>query len=270
MSFLCFFSSNTILAQVTIAPTNLFIADNARFGTYMVINGSSQAQEISVDFLFAYSVTDEQGVRKLVSEDEEITQQHSIAEYIRAFPRSFTLSPGQRQVVRLRLTTPANLPDGTYWARIKTSASPETPPLELQNNDAVAARVGITIEQVTGVFYKKGNVTTGIEIEGIRPIYNETNNTLDVFTDLTRTGNSPFLGSITTSIFDSNGNEVRRGFISTSIYFDNIHKHEFEISDLAPGTYTITVKFESSRSDISSKDIIPMETVTESTTYVIR
>lgn len=56
-------------AQVTIAPTNMFIDGNARFGTYMVINNSNETQEISIDFLFAYSQTDEQGNRSIIQDD---------------------------------------------------------------------------------------------------------------------------------------------------------------------------------------------------------
>lgn len=264
-------SSITIAnAQVTIAPTNLFIEENARFGTYMVINNSNDTQEISIDFTFAYSQSDEQGYRTIVQNEDEIKEAHSIADYVRAFPRNFTLAPGQRQVIRLRLTPPNDLEDGTYWARIKTASTPETPPIELQSNDAVAARVGIRVEQVTGLFYKKGSVSTGIEIEEIRSEYDSESENLIVLIDHQRTGNSPFLGSIITSIIDSNGQEVRRGFLSTSLYFDGIFRQEFEIGDLPNGEYLIRATFESNRSDIPESDLVQMQSVTETTTFTKR
>ncbi len=264
-------SSITIAnAQVTIAPTNLFIEENARFGTYMVINNSNDTQEISIDFTFAYSQSDEQGYRTIVQNEDEIKEAHSIADYVRAFPRNFTLAPGQRQVIRLRLTPPNDLEDGTYWARIKTASTPETPPIELQSNDAVAARVGIRVEQVTGLFYKKGSVSTGIEIEEIRTEYDSESENLIVLIDHQRTGNSPFLGSIITSIIDSNGQEVRRGFLSTSLYFDGIFRQEFEIGDLPNGEYLIRATFESNRSDIPESDLVQMQSVTETTTFTKR
>jgi hypothetical protein len=259
-----------VLGQVTIAPTNLFIDSNARFGTYMVINGSNQSQEISVDFLFGYISSNDDGNRVFITDDNERESQYSVAEYIRAFPRNFTLAPGQRQVVRLRLNAPNDIADGTYWARIKTSSSPETPPIELQSNEAVSARVGIKVEQVTGLFYKKGSVNTGIVINDINSQFNEDNDLLILTTDLQRTGNSPFLGSVTTTITDSNGQEVKRSFLSTSVYFDDLYSQEFQISDLAPGTYTVNVTFETSRNDIAPQDMIQMEPVSDTTTFTIR
>jgi P pilus assembly chaperone PapD len=257
-------------AQVTIAPTNLFVAENARFGTYMVINNSNETQEISIDFAFAYTESDEQGYRTIVQDDQQMREKHSIAEYIRAFPRNFTLAPGQRQVIRLRLNPPNELEDGTYWARIKTASTPETPPIELQTENTVAARVGIRVEQVTGIFYKKGDVATGIDIEEIRTEYDSESGKLIVLIDHLRTGNSPFLGSITTSIIDSNGQEVRRGFLSTSLYFDGIFRQEFEIDDIPNGEYLIRTTFESRRSDIPDSDLVQMPNVTETTTFIKR
>ncbi len=265
---LCLLTSN-LIAQVTIAPTNLFIDSGSKFGTYMVINGSNDTQEISIDFFFGYSSTDDDGKRSIVTDDSVAKARYSIADKIKAFPQNFTLSPGQRQVVRLRINAQNDIPDGTYWARIRTTSTPETPPLELQSNDAVTARVGIKIEQVTGLFYKKGTVTTGIDISGIRTKVNE-NGQLVILTDVKRTGNTPFLGSITTSLLDESGAVVKQGLVSTSIYFDSTHKEELTISDLPEGNYTIKVQFESQRGDLSSKDLAQMETVTKTIPYSIR
>ncbi|XWN38641.1 MAG: hypothetical protein ROO71_06755 [Balneola sp.] len=260
-------STFNAFGQVTIAPTNLFIDDNSKFGTYMVINGSNETQEISIDFIFSYANLDENGNRTLVYDDAEMEEQFSIVEYVRAFPKNFTLAPNQRQIVRLRISAPNNMPDGTYWSRIKTSSTPEAPPLELQTDQAVTAQVGIIVEQVTGLFYKNGNVNTGIEINTIRT--ERESSVLNVYTDFLKTGNSPFLGSITTTLLDNSGRELKTGFISTSVYTDGTHKQELDISDLGAGSYSIKVTFETRRSDISERDIVGMEPVTQTTSFEI-
>ncbi|MDR9417519.1 hypothetical protein [Gracilimonas sp.] len=179
--------------------------------------------------------------------------------------------PGKRQVVRLRVNPSQELQDGTYWARIKTTSTPESPPVEVGSDDNVTARVGINIEQVTGLFYKKGDVTTGIEVDEIQNTIIEENGQkrLVILADYQRTGNSPFLGSITTTLQEQGGETIEERFRSTSLYFDGTQREEFDITDLESGQYTVSINFRSQRSDISSDDLIQMEPVTATTTVII-
>ncbi|MDR9416426.1 MAG: hypothetical protein RI564_09085 [Gracilimonas sp.] len=261
---------SSLQAQVTIAPTNLFLDNQSRFGTYMVINGSNTPQEISIDFFFGYAITDENGQRKNITEDEDFKELYSVADQVRAFPRNFILQPGQRQIVRLRLTPQNDLEDGTYWSRIKTTSTPESPPVEIESDENVTARVGITIEQVTGLFYKKGEVSTGIEVDDIQAsIPADNNDQLVVLMNYRRTGNSPFLGSITTTLKNNNGETISEAFRSTTLYFDGTQKEVLDISELPSGDYTLQVRFESRRSDISANDLVQMEPETATTTVTI-
>ena len=97
--------------------------------------------------------------------------------------------------------------------------------------------------------------------------YDSEKGTLTLLTDIKRTGNSPFLGSITATMKNPSGEEVRRAFSSTSIYFDGIYKNIFDIKDLPNDTYSINITFESQRSDVSSTDLVQMKTVSNTTTY---
>lgn len=259
----------SVFCQVTIAPTNLFVEENSRFGTYMVINNSNENQEISVDFVFSYSALNENGQRRIVEDDSVRAQTHSIAQHVRAFPQNFVLTPGQRQIVRLRIAAPNDLEDGTYWARIKTSATPEAPPVELEQTETVTASLGLIVEQVTGLYYKVGSVTTGIDIQSITPKPGE-DGTLEIYTDYERTGNSPFLGSIVTSLIDSSGEIVQQGRSSTTLYFGGTHQQTLNIMDLEPGDYTVRVEFMTQRNDVSPEDLVQMQPTSQSTSYTIR
>lgn len=259
----------SVFSQVTIAPTNLFVEENSRFGTYMVINNSNENQEISVDFVFSYSALNENGQRRIVEDDSVSAQAHSIAQYVRAFPQNFVLTPGQRQIVRLRITAPNDLEDGTYWARIKTSATPEAPPVELEQTETVTASLGLIVEQVTGLYYKVGSVTTGINIQSITPKPGE-DGVLEILTEYERTGNSPFLGSIITSLVNSSGEVVQQGRSSTTLYFGGTHRQELNTMDLEPGDYTIQVEFVTQRNDVSPEDLVQMQPTSQSTSYTIR
>ncbi len=266
--FICLFANDIAFAQVTIAPTNLFIDEQSRFGTYMLINGSNDPQEINVEFVFGYSVTDKNGNRSTVYDDPELAEKHSVSEWLRAFPQNFILQPGQRQVVRMLIRAPQDLEDGTYWARIKTSAVPQTPPVELQSNDAVTAQVNFKIEQITGLFFKKGEVTTGIEVEQIRT--NEEDDFLTVLTDYRRTGNSPFLGSVYAELVNSRNQVVSNTFLSTTLYFDGTVRNDIDLSSVEPGDYNVRVRFVSERSDVSPQDLVQMSPVVSTQSVTIR
>ncbi len=254
-------------AQVTIAPTALFIDEQSRFGTFLVLNGSDEAQEVSLTFEFGYPDTDLEGNSFMNYDDEEAKERYSMAEWVRGFPRNFSLQPGERQTVRLTVRPPGNIPDGTYWTRIKTTSNPAVPDIDDEVAEGVQAQITFRFEQVTAGFYKHGNVTTGV-------VFNDMSAEVDegvgrVLAKVERTGNSPFLGSMYLTVRDSNNNIVYERRSSTTVYIDATRRMEFDTSDLSPGTYTAEIRFESSRPDISVNDLVRADMVSQSTSFSI-
>lgn len=254
-------------AQITISPTNLFIDDQSRFGSYLVINGSEQAQEISVDFAFGYTKSDSAGNRTFVYDDSTAQSRQSAAEWVRAFPRNFTLQPGQRQTIRLRVSPPDTLDDGVYWAKIKTIASPQSAPIDEQPTDGVSARVGFRLEQVTGLYYKEGAVTTGIIVKNIEP--EKQGKKLTLTANIDRTGNAPFLGTIQTNLYNQNNKIVRSSKLATTIYWGGTIKQQVDITDLPSGTYRAEMLFKTERSDIAQNELVQMPSVSKSTNLTL-
>jgi|AntRauTorckE6833_2_1112554.scaffolds.fasta_scaffold08125_2 P pilus assembly chaperone PapD len=265
--FLSIIAFCEVSAQITIAPTNLFIDSGNRFGSYLVINNSNEPYEVSIDFIFGYSDSDEEGNRFMTYEDSVTAEKYSIVDWVRAFPQNLTLSPGQRQVIRLRINAPSNIEQGTYWARIVTSATPQSQPIEIQNENVVSANIEMRINQITGIFYKNGNVNTNITIDNISTQVD--GDELAVVHDLSKGGNSPFFGSINVKILDSTNNQVKEFMDYTVIYFDTKLKSTFDISDLPSGRYNIEISIASKRQDIANDDLIQMEPVTATTTVII-
>lgn len=93
---------------------------------------------------------------------------------------------------------------------------------------------------------------------------------MEVLVDYSRSGNSPFLGSVTLTLIDKNGIEVRRSYISTSFYFDGVYKQIFDVSDLDPGDYLVNVLIESRRPDLAESDLVQMQDVTLTESISIR
>ncbi|MEX2351234.1 MAG: hypothetical protein WD529_02255 [Balneolaceae bacterium] len=259
-------SAGTALAQVTISPTAVFLEKSSGVGSFYVSNPANEPVEVRLSFEFAYPQTDENGNVTLNYDDGEAEERYSLQEWLRAFPTTFVLQPGQRQTVRLVGRPPGNLEDGIYWTRMRVSSNMVTPPIG-EETEGVTARVAFQVDQITAVLLEVGSPNTGLQIHSVSAETND--DQLMIFTDVERTGSAPFLGSATVRIYNSNDQLVQEQNSSTSVYFRNHHRSEFQATDLGAGTYRAEVTFESSRSDISSRNLIQMPPVSHSTTFEI-
>lgn len=251
-------------AQITIAPTMVFIDQQERFGSFLVLNGSDQAQEVSIEFPFGYPTTNNEGNVEMVYDDSIRAQQYGISNLVKGFPQNFVLQPGQRQTVRMTVR-PKDFTDGTYWTRIKTTSSAQNPAVGEETEDGITAQITYKFEQVTTLFYKHGDTDTGIEIQEFSHRNSEEN--FEFIADVNRSGNSPFLGSIILTISGSNGNTVVEKRTSTSIYFNYRQVFEVAQSELENGEYTAEITFETQRPDVPSENIVQMEPVSQSISF---
>jgi len=252
------------MAQITIAPTMVFIDQQNRFGSFLVLNNSDRPQEISVEFPFGYPTTKDNGDIQMVYDDTTTAREFGISNIVRGFPQNFVLQPGQRQVVRLTIRS-KDFTDGMYWTRIKTTSSAQQPPVGEQTDEEITAQITYKFEQVTTLFYKHGGTETGIEIQNFETEQTEDN--IEFTVDASRIGNSPFLGSITLTLEDKEGNIAAEKMTSTSIYFDYRHIFKIPKTDLEDGSYEAQITFETRRPDIPQEDIVQMEPVSRSISY---
>jgi P pilus assembly chaperone PapD len=264
---LFFYSSG--IAQVTISPTAVFLDSNSKVGSFFVSNPSNSAVEVRLSFEFAYPATDETGRLFLNYDDNEAEERFSLIPHLRAFPTTFILDPNQRQTIRLIGRLPQSADPATYWTRMRVSSSQLTPPIGETAEGQVAAQVTFQIDQVTAVLVHHGSVQTGVTIHSTEARIDADRERLLILTDVERTGNAPFIGSVTTSILGPNGQEVDTRRSSTSVYFRNLQRVEFELSDLPSGNYTAVTTYETSRNDISSRNLVQAVSTTERLTFSI-
>jgi len=257
----------SLVSQVSIAPVFVFMDDRNRFSSFVVLNGSNQNQEISVDFLFGYSSTDSLGNGFMVYDDPEAYAKFSVTDWVRAFPRTFVLEPGQRQTVRINARPPQEIADGMYWTRIRTTSNPQIPSVDELAVEGVRTQITFRFEQVTALFYKKGNLSTGLNLSNIRAVKDE--NQVSTMVDIVRTGNAPFFGSARIAIRSSDNRVVAENSFPVSIYFDGTRRFSIPVTGLQSGTYTIETRFESQRNDMPSQDIVQVTPITRTATVVI-
>lgn len=265
--FLC--SVEYAISQVTLSPTAVFLDSNSKVGSFFVSNPSNSAVEVRLSFEFAYPSTDENGSVFLNYEDDEAESLFSLEPNLRAFPTTFVLEPNQRQTIRLIGRIDQESEPATYWTRMRVSSSQLTPPIGEAADGQVSAQVSFQIDQVTAVFVHHRNPETGIVIHSKEIRRDGENGRLQILTDVERVGSGPFIGSVTTSIINSNGVEVDSRRSSTSVYFRNIQRVEFATDELSPGTYTVETTFETSRNDISSRNLLQSPPNTERLTFTL-
>lgn len=263
--FLAF--TGKITAQVTISPTAVFLDKNSKVGNFYVSNPSQNAVEVRISFEFAYPSTNEEGRVSLNYNDPEAEEKFALEPHLRAFPTTFVLQPNQRQTVRLVSRLPNDSDPGMYWTRMRVSSNQLTPPIGEVADGEVSAQVSFQIDQVTAVLVQHGNATTGLNIHASEASIEQ--NRLVILTDVERMGNAPFIGSVRTRILNGRGNEVDSRRSSTSVYFRNNQRVEFDASGWPPGEYTVETIFESSRNDISSQNLLQITDVSEQTTFRI-
>ncbi len=255
-------------AQVVVAPTILFMSDQSRFGTFVVMNRSNTPQEITISFRFGYPESDSLGNVKMQYDDSLMAREHSCRQWLRGFPQKFVVNPGQQQVVRLLVTPPANIADGEYWTRLITSSTPQARTIDTVRT-GITANITFVLQQVTTVIYKKGYVNTSVEIPGMRVMPDSASMALLV--NVSRGGNSPFFGKMTAEVKDRAGNSVYSGQEVLAIYpSTTVVKFAVPLSDLRSGKYSAEVKLESERTDIPGEDLLRVPTVEKSLSFEVK
>ncbi|MBL7027966.1 MAG: hypothetical protein ISR88_06000 [Candidatus Marinimicrobia bacterium] len=247
------------LGQVTISPTSLFVDSQKRFETLLIMNPSPDPQEIKLSWEFGYPKTDEAGDITFIYNDEEKGAVNSAADWIRGFPKNFILEPGARQTIRVTVKAPRGINDGTYWARLKTTSSPMSPPVGSSLDGGVSANITFQFNQITGVFYRHGDLSTGISISSVRGEVKD--DKLHIFSNYSKTGNSPFLGTMAVSVFDASGKHVLTEQNLVSIYYNGLRRLDIDAQNLPTGSYEYEVTFSSGRGDIPDADIVSAPTV---------
>jgi len=250
-----------VTAQVAIAPSTVFIDDQTNIGTLYVSNRSNEPQEVSIEFAFGYPSSDEDGNLVMNYEDSVAFDQYAINERIRAFPRSFVLDGGEQQTVRFQVRPDPGADDGMYWTRVKILANPREADIGVTAEEEITTRITFRFEQIIAAFYKQGDVQTGLNIKEVGVRHGEESITL--MPRLERTGNAPFIGSMTARMYDGSDNLVIERQTTTTAYFEEVRRLELDTSDLNPGDYRVELTFETRRSDISPTDLVQTPAITE-------
>lgn len=260
--------SFSALAQVSIAPTTVFIDQNG-VGTLFITNPGETAQEISVSFVFGYPGNDDLGSLIMVYGDSIREKQFGMGDRLRAFPRTFILAPQQQQTVRLQVRPDRSLPDGTYFTRVKVTSNAQTADVEQSNQTGVSTQVNFKFDQIIAAFHKAGTVSTGLEFGEVTTEVKD--GMVKVIPQFKVTGNSPYLGSVTATLKNSFNGILAEQQQTVALYFSGKRAVEMKLPENLPaGSYEIVLTYETRRSDIPSTDLVQAPAVSKSVILIIK
>lgn len=260
--------SYMVSAQISLAPSFVFIDENNGVGNVYVSNNSEKSFEVSVNFIYGYPLSDSIGNLVMNYKDTVTSVQYALDPMIRAFPRSFLLKSGEQRTVRVQVIPAQRRKEGFFFTRMKVLAKPQTSDITDTTNQSIGTKINFNFEQITAVFYHKGKVTTGLNIKSMDVTQNQ--KTLEVRANLQRTGNAPFMGSMIAKLKDNDGKVVSESQSTAAIYFDMIRQLDLKLDHVNPGTYSLELSFETHRSDMLSSDLVQAPSIFQKTSVTIQ
>lgn len=253
--------SNGGFSQVSISPTTIFTDKNG-IGTIYVSNPSSSPQEVSLDFVFGYPGNDENGNLIMVYGDSIAEKKSGFASKIRTFPKNIIIAPNLQQTIRVQVLPDKSRSEGSYFTRLKITSSEQTPDVESTVTEGVATKVNFKFEQIVAVFHKVGITSTGLEFQKLEAVRKD--NFIQVATQFTVSGNSPFLGSLEAVVKSASGEVVGKHQQTLALYYEGLRNYSIPLPEgLASGTYEVELLFKTERSDIPSSDLVQAPAITK-------
>lgn len=243
-------------AQIALAPSFVFVDEKSGVGNLYLSNNSSTAYEVTISFRFGYPGGDADGNLVMNYDDPNAYAQFALDDMIRAFPRSFILPPNEQRTVRVQIIPKQRRKEGFFYTRMSVLAKPQTPEVTEQVAEGIGTKISFNLEQVIAVFYRKGKVSTGLEVKKLDVV--QADSVLQIRPHLHRKGNAPFLGSMFAKLKDARGNVVAETQSTTTAYFDVIRRMDLKIGEVPPGKYKLELSFESRRNDMMASDLVQM------------
>ncbi|MBI4546898.1 MAG: molecular chaperone [Ignavibacteriae bacterium] len=248
--FLSFTSS--LFAGFSVYPRYIVLDASQRMVPLRVNNTGSQDLEVSVEVKYGYVISDDSGKPAIVM-DTLSGEPTSAAEWIKPYPERFILPFGEIQTVRLVAYPPPGLPDGEYWARIIVTGVPRKPPPTAAAGQG-KGKSGLVMTQAIGlpVHYRKGNVSTGVEVTDFRVTPSHADIVCSM--NLTRTGNASFAGRWKIRFENEEGKVVSTSTFPLVVFKSFFLEKKFSRDAIPTGRYTVQVEIVS---DGKNKKQIP-------------
>jgi P pilus assembly chaperone PapD len=191
---------NQTHANLIVAPMRVVFEDRVRTETVVLINSSSKARTYRIEWQQKLAL-EKGGYHNMTAEEIE---KFSIASpMIRMSPKQVTLAAGQRQVVKLSLRRPRNLPDGEYRSHLLFK---ELPNAQKKSNKA-GLSLGMIMNFTMPVIVRQGDIQLKNAIDNIALTRSKKTGKTNISITLSRKGKKSSIGDISVYFTPKNGEQ---------------------------------------------------------------
>jgi P pilus assembly chaperone PapD len=221
--------------DLLITPRRVVFEGNRRSVDLSLANIGKDTATYSISVV-QIRMTEDGGFETITEPDEG---QKFASPYIRFFPRSVTLKPGEVQTVKIQATRTGDLEQGEYRSHLYFRATPSEKPLgEQEAAQQASSSISIKLIPVFGitipVILRIGEPTAGIALTDLSLRFeNDTIPRLSM--TFNRTGNYSVYGDIAVDYISPNGTVSRVGIANgVAVYTPNQKRHfEFNLVNTA-------------------------------------
>jgi fimbrial chaperone protein len=192
----------SVQASLLISPTKIKLEDRERSTKLILINTS----ESSITYRLSWeqkTVSDKGAYKQLTEKEIKIFPMAS--KMIRFSPKQVRLNPGERQIVKIAVRRPKDLPAGEYRSHLKLSAIPNE--RIKPNTEGMSIKANMLFSYVLPVIVRKGKASSNISITNISLIAKQKNKKSKLIISLENDTKYSTTGNLIAYLGDKKGNE---------------------------------------------------------------
>lgn len=186
-------------ANLVIAPMRVVFEDRARTESIVLINASKTQRTYRIEWSQKKAL--EQGGYQALT-DEEMKNFPIASNMMRMSPRQVTLAPNQRQVIKVSLRRPRNLPDGEYRSHLTFRELPAK---------SKKAKSGIQLNMIMNfsmpIIVRQGNLQSTTKIDGFELTKSKKSGKTSMKVFMSHQGQKSTIGQIVTYFTPENSNQ---------------------------------------------------------------
>lgn len=221
---LTFCTSQHLSAQgdLFLTPRRIIFEGTKTTESVNLANTGKDTAQYSISFIHYRMKTD----GSFVEISKEEAGSLSAEPYLRYYPRTVTLAPGESQVIKVQHTKSPNSTNGELRSHLYFRATPKPKPLGLETKEK-SQNIGVNLVPIFGlsipVIIREGQTNVEVNLSNLKLVSNADSTTNTLTLNINRTGNISCYGDITLIHVDPQGNKHEVGVVKgIAVYYPNI------------------------------------------------